>query len=657
MSKWLLGAGLAALSWSAALPAQTAQTLAEDAKAFGAREAVLAPSISPEGGRILYLTPGKGRATAAALSEIATGQSRIVVTSAGEPESLRWCNFVSSQRMVCRFTALQDREGGLIPFARLVALDLAGGNMKLLGQSSSAYDERLRQFDGRIIDWLGGSSGSVMMTREYVPEAYKMNTRIVREKSGLGVDIVDTAALRTKSIESPHDGISSYMTDGRGNVRIMEGYEASGDGSLTGRVKYWYRRPGSREWETLVEFQEDEFDPLAVDADLNAVYALKKKGGRFALYTVKLDGSLASTLVADNPRVDIDNVVRFGNGQRVIGYTYAEEKRNVVYFDQEFRALSASLRKALPNLPIVHFVDSTGDGRKLLIFAGSDRDPGRYYLFDRDKKALTELMLDRPELEGRTLGEVKSVSVRAPDGTMIPAYLTLPPGKAAKGLPAVVLPHGGPSARDEWGFDWLAQFLAARGFAVLQPNYRGSAGYGDAWLNENGFKNWRTSIGDITASARWLASQGIADPGKLAVLGWSYGGYAALQSAATEPSLYKAVVAIAPVADLALLKEEFRGYTNHKVISNFVGSGPHVAEGSPLHNARAINAPVLLVHGDRDLNVGVGHSRKMDSALRSAGKQIELLTFKGLDHQLADSNARTEMLTKIGHFLDRTIGK
>jgi dipeptidyl aminopeptidase/acylaminoacyl peptidase len=218
------------------------------------------------------------------------------------------------------------------------------------------------------------------------------------------------------------------------------------------------------------------------------------------------------------------------------------------------------------------------------------------------------------------------------------------------------MPHGGPGSRDEWRFDWLAQFLAARGYAVLQPEYRGSAGYGDAWLNKNGFRNWRTAIGDINASARWAAAQGIANPSKVAILGWSYGGYAALQSAVLEPSLYKAIVAIAPVTDLGLLKQEFNFYTNADLVRNEVGSGATVEEGSPLRHASSIKAPVLLIHGTMDANVRYEQSQKMDDALRGAGKQSELLTFKGLDHQLDDSDARTQMLTKIGELLDRTIG-
>ena len=280
----------------------------------------------------------------------------------------------------------------------------------------------------------------------------------------------------------------------------------------------------------------------------------------------------------------------------------------VVYFDPEFKALSESLsrRPARPTARRLRRFDY--DGRKLLIHAGSDRDPGRDHVFDRDKKALTPAMMDRPELDGRQLASVKAVTIPASDGASIPAYLTLPPGKTAKNLPAIVLPHGGPSARDYWGFDWLSQFLAARGYAVLQPEYRGSAGWGDAWLNENGFKNWRTSIGDITASAKWLAAQGIADPDREAILGWSYGGYAALQSAATEPTLYKAVVAIAPVTDLGMFKTDYADFVNASLVEQEIGDGPHIVEGSPLRQAGKIVAPVLLFHGDHDSNVGIAHS-------------------------------------------------
>jgi dipeptidyl aminopeptidase/acylaminoacyl peptidase len=496
---WLLASAIGVFS---AAPAGAAD-LATDAKAFGARQAVSAPELSPDGSSIIYLTPGPGRKTAVVLGDLDTGQFHTMVSSDGAPESLDWCHFASSTRAVCRFGGFVPWQGTVsngepVYFSRLVALDLDGSHAKLMGQPETAHDEWIRQTDGQIIDWLE-SNGQVLVNRLYIPETDTAGKLVYNKKKGWGLDKVDVTSLRSEVVESPREA-TSYMTDGRGHVRLMIITDTRNSGGLTGQLRYFYRTEASRDWKPLFEvsdFEKPEAQPLAIDASINSLYTLKKKNGRYSLYAIKLDGSMAETLIAENPRVDIDDVIRFGEGQKIIGYTFAEEEQKTVYFDQEFNSLAASLSKALPNIPLIDFVDSSRDGRKLLLFAGSDRDPGRYYLFDRDKKTLTPAMIARPELEGRTLAPVNAVTIPGPDGVSIPAYLTLPPGKAEKGLPAVLLPHGGPESRDRGGFSWLAQFLAARGYAVLQPQFRGSAGFGDAWLNENGFKNWRTSIGDI----------------------------------------------------------------------------------------------------------------------------------------------------------------
>lgn len=636
------------------------QSLIADAKAFGAREAVQAPDLSSDGSSVLYITPGPGSRSIAVAGNLETGKFTPFASSDGGSGTLRWCHFIAAGRAVCQFTGLDIAAvSEVIGYRRLLALNLDGSDPKQLGQSQSAYDAFLRQFDASVVDWLDGTGNKVLLQRSYVPEEFKLNTRLVRNKQGLGVDRVDSGSLRSETVEQPRDGAADYMSDGQGRVRLMSVVESSSGGRLTGQISYFYRTANSKEWKpltTVADAVNSDFEPLAIDASIDSLYALKKKDGRMALYAIRLDDYHQAKLVAENPRVDIDDVVRFGDGQKVIGYSFTEDSAKRVYFDPEFKALASSLSKALAKSPIVEFADASRDGRKLLIFAGSDTDPGRYYIFDRDKKALTPAMIGRPELEGRTLATVSTVSIPGSGGVSIPAYLTLPPGKAAKNLPAVLLPHGGPSARDVWGFDWLPQFLAARGYAVLQPQYRGSAGFGDAWLNENGFRNWRTSIGDITNSARWLASQGIADASRTAIVGWSYGGYAALQSAAIEPGLYKAVVAIAPVTDLAMLKEDYRNFTVRELVKRQIGDGPHVADGSPLRHASEIRAPVLLVHGTIDANVRIAHSRKMDAALKGAGKRSELIVFDGLDHHLEDSDARTRMLTRIGEFLDQAVG-
>jgi dipeptidyl aminopeptidase/acylaminoacyl peptidase len=191
---------------------------------------------------------------------------------------------------------------------------------------------------------------------------------------------------------------------------------------------------------------------------------------------------------------------------------------------------------------------------------------------------------------------------------------------------------------------------------VIQPNYRGSSGYGSAWYQKNGFQSWRTAIGDVNDAGRWLVSQGIAAPGKLAIVGCSYGGYAALQSAVLDPDLFKAIVAVAPVTDLERLRSEASKYTSGRIVSGFIGEGPHVREGSPAQNAECTKAPVLLFHGDLDQNVAVGESRLMKARLEAAHKTVTYEEFPGLDHQLEDSAARTKLLSESDAFLRKALG-
>jgi dipeptidyl aminopeptidase/acylaminoacyl peptidase len=340
----------------------------------------------------------------------------------------------------------------------------------------------------------------------------------------------------------------------------------------------------------------------------------------------------------------------------VVGASFALETRSAEYFEPNIKTLISSLSNALPHNAL-HVAEASADEQKMLIFASSDRDPGAYYIFDRPTKRLQTFVVARGQLEGVALATMKPVTYPAADGTPIPAYLTLPPGhEDAKGLPAIVMPHGGPSARDEWGFDWLSQFYAARGFAVLQPNYRGSSGYGDTWFQKNGFRSWPVAIGDVLDGGRWLVHEGIADPSKLAIVGWSYGGYAALQSAVVDSKVFKAVVAIAPVTDLPALKQEYFGWSNYDLVSQFVGDGRQMHEGSPVEHADKIKVPVLLFHGAFDRNVSIEQSKRMAARLTAAGARCELVTWPDLDHQLEDSAARAQMLRKSDEFLRKELG-
>jgi acetyl esterase/lipase len=650
-----------AISLCCAMRANAADhSLAADAKAFGARESIRSVEVSPSGAKLLFIASGPGAMSMLQYVDIATKQAKTAAASDGYPETLYWCGFGSDTQIVCQYGGYGRIENDIVGYSRLVAVPSNGGKPRELGQPENFYHQVLRQFDGAVLDWLPDDPGSILMARTYAAERDRAGSHIRDTREGLAIDRINLETLKSSQVESGRRDASDYMTDGRGNVRIMEVPSAVGEEQeLTGLLRYKYRLRGSKDWKPFVEYSMTNRAggyPVAVEAETDSAFVIRKLDGRDALYRMKLDGSGATSLVASNKQVDIDGVVRIGRGQRVIGYTYATEGRDIVYFDPEFDALSASLSKALPGRPSINFDGASADGSKLVVLASSDTNPGTFYLFDKMTKHLDEIAPVRPELAGRHLAEVTPVRIPAPGGVQIPGYLTLPPGSNGKNLPAIVLPHGGPSARDEWGFDWLAQFLAARGYAVIQPNYRGSAGYGDKWEGANGFKDWETAIADISASARYLTDQGIADPERLAILGWSYGGYAALQSAAVQPDLYKAAVAIAPVTDLSLLKEQAEGFTNRRIAQQFIGSGSHITAGSPVRRAGSITAPVLLVHGDLDANVDIKHSEEMLSALQGSGKKAELLRFKGLDHQLNDSNARAQMLTRIGQFLDAAIG-
>jgi len=663
-------AALATLLSVIAGTALGADTSAFDAAAaFGARPSVSSLRLSPDGQSVVYLTPTQGQGSAAYTLSLAPGaKPRLALAASGKPDRLAHCSWVAADRLTCVAYALKhDEINGMVPFSRVVAVNADGSNFRLLSNRDNFFTHGLALGGGYVVDSLPQEDGKVLMTRVYVPDD-KIGSRFGSTLRGLGVDWVDTRDLTTRHVEMPRTDAEIYLSDGRGQVRIVGLVQDTGKVmyQYNGIIEYMYRMPGSPEWHKLSEFNEMDrsgFWPEAVDPDLNVVYGYRKQDGRMAVYKVTLDADKREELVYANPEVDVDQVVRIGRHDRVVGVSYVTTARRTVYFDPQIKQLLAALAKALPGERSLRVVDSSADESRLLIFAGGDTDPGVYYIFDRKTHQLQTFLVARGSLEGVKLGSVKPVTYPAADGVAVPAYLTLPPGvESAKGLPAIVMPHGGPSARDELGFDWLAQFYAARGFAVLQPNFRGSTGYGDAWFEKNGFRSWEIAIGDVLAAGRWLVSAGIADPARLAIVGWSYGGYAALQSAVVDPTVFKAVVAIAPVTDLAALEQETAstisfGHAGHEYITNFVGSGPHIHDGSPAQHADRIKVPVLLFHGTFDRNVNIQQSQMMCSRLTAAGGKCELVTWDDLDHSLDDSGARAQMLRRSDEFLHGAFGR
>jgi dipeptidyl aminopeptidase/acylaminoacyl peptidase len=633
----------------------------ELARRFGAIESITDVSLSPDATKLAYLgRAGEDQALYVA-DLVAGGDPKPLTRISAATGYVPWCSWASNTRLVCKLQIIHDDAGTLVSFSRLFAIDADGKNIAKLTVETNSNSHGYLQDGGSVLDWdVAGKPGQILMTHGYVPDD-KIGSHMGSSDSGLGVDLVDTQTVRHTRYEQPDRDAVDFITDGHGNVRIKATQATKSSGYDSDKLNYYYRKQGSKDWHQLsrvvvTDKSDVGFSPVAVDPAKDVVYGFALNGNTRALYSIMLDGSDQRAMVLGRDDVDIDDLVTIGRDNRVVGASFATERRMVDYFDPELKKLSIALSKALPEHPGVDIVDANADESKLLMLVSSDTNPGMFYMFDKGTRRLEELLPVRNLLGNVPLAPVKPVTYKAADGTEIPAYLTLPVGSSGKGLPAIVMPHGGPDARDFWGFDWLAQFYAARGYAVLQPNFRGSTGYGNAWYQQNGFKSWRVAIGDVNDAGRWLVSSGIAKPSQLGIVGWSYGGYAALQSQVLDPDLFKAVVAIAPVTDLERLRQESKDFTNYSIVDAGIGHGPYVKEGSPAQNADHFKAPVLMFHGNLDLNVGVGESRLMEDKLKGAGKAVTYVEFKGLDHQLLSPTARTQLLSQSDAFLRKAFG-
>jgi len=339
-------------------------------------------------------------------------------------------------------------------------------------------------------------------------------------------------------------------------------------------------------------------------------------------------------LVESDPmnRVDFGNAIFADATDELVGTAYEDERVRLYFRDKGWEADYKLLQGKFPGKDLT-LDSSTADDRIVLITAKSDTDPGERYIFDRNTKKLALQYKVRERIPREHMASVKAVRYPSSDGLEIPAFLTLPRGVAAKNLPAIVLPHGGPWARDSWGFSNLAQFMANRGYAVLQPNFRGSTGYGKKFLNA-GNKQWGDKMqDDVTWGVKYLVAQGIADAKRTGIMGGSYGGYATLAGVAFTPDLYGAAVAIVAPSNLITLLDSIPPYWEAgRIIFHERMGNPKTAEGktqlmrqSPLNSAQKIKTPLLVVQGANDPRVKKAESEQIVIALRDRGFPVEYI--------------------------------
>lgn len=360
---------------------------------------------------------------------------------------------------------------------------------------------------------------------------------------------------------------------------------------------------------------------------------------------------------------DYDAPIHAPDGSRLIGgYSLVDDERRYAFFDAKIQASWKAVTKAFPG-DQVSLESWSDDGRKVVVQVDSPTLGPAYALVDLDAKSARWLGDIYRDLTPAGVSEMKPIKYKAADGLEITGYLTLPRGKDPKNLPLVVLPHGGPAVRDSLGFDWWSQALASRGYAVLQPNFRGSDGFGHDFL-EKGYGQWGKAMQtDLSDGVRHLAKAGTIDPKRVCIVGASYGGYAALAGATLDRGVYRCAVSVAGPSDLRrMLVDGSRRFVSSDNASvrywlRFMGADgvkdPDLAVISPAKMADKVEIPVMLIHGKDDTIVPYVQSTLMADAMKKAGKPVELVTLAGEDHNLSRGATRLQMLTSMVEFLEK----
>lgn len=449
--------------------------------------------------------------------------------------------------------------------------------------------------------------------------------------------------------------------DSKGNLRAVTMMDSAFWKDVT-TLSNWYRASPTAEWQKLSESKvtDDIWTPVAVPDEDNRLIIRSSEGrDTEAIFSYDTKLKQIHEMMAGHPTLDIGAVT--GMRDALFRSVVTEGMiPQTEWFDKDWARLQDAVDAALPD----HVNLLTGDpARSLLIQSYSDIDPGRWYLLDIPTMKLRPIGRVRDAIDPAQMRHTKVVSYAAPDGLQIPAYLTLPASSGAPG-PAVIMIHGGPTYRDEWGWNNDVQFLASRGYVVMQPQFRGSTGFGRKFLAAGEGQWGRAMQDDVTAAVQWLVKQGIADPKRVCIFGASYGGYAALWGLAKDPDLYQCGISFAGVTDIEAMLTDSSDTNADKVarqwqrakVGDVKTDKTRFDAVSPVKQAARIKAPVLLMHGWEDQRVPLSHAKNMKRALEENHKTFEYVPFEEAGHGLPLVKDRTLYYQKIEAFLAKYIG-
>lgn len=454
---------------------------------------------------------------------------------------------------------------------------------------------------------------------------------------------------------SAEENVRNWMLDQKQNVRIAIYFDRN-SGIWTIR----HKAVGAKKWQDLwsyKNFSEEKVNPIGFGHNPDLLYITAYKDDKEALFEVDLkDPALPRKLLLSNPDYDIQgNLVYSPVNGEVIGVDN-HESGGTHFFDPELQKIKLKIDKALADNKN-YIYSFSKDLSKFLVFSSNSQDSGTYFIGQKSPIKLNAVAYRYKKLAPELMSKTQRIEYKARDGLTIEAYLTLPQNGTQKNLPTLMFPHGGPIARDNDSFDYWTQFFANKGYAVLQMNFRGSAGQGFAFRNA-GLKNWGKEMqDDIEDGAKKLIADGIADPKSIGIVGASYGGYAALMGIVKTPDFYRCSISINGVSNVYDLVKDNRDFTSgYNAADEQIGNdNSNLKAISPVNHAEKIKVPVLLVHGTDDRQVEIKHSYEMRDALQKAGKDVTFLELPNEDHYLTNEKNRIDTFKAMDAFLDKCL--
>ncbi len=622
------------------------------------------PQLSPDGTHIAFVAH-QGWSGAIGVLNLATKKMSLI--EAAKKESVGWLTWASNERIVFRVQLQTDTgtSSGLYDLGGLYAVGRDGSNPKELVPSIT------RQIRGGRDGGKGLNGSLIPRFLHPLPQdpdhvLVSFNRMVPRDRNGvsvrlkrgdsLGVYLVNVHTGSRDLVEPVFAHVQGWGTDNAGKVRL--GYSVEDD-----RTEFFHRGVGSKEWTKIYTWQitDPDFDVLGFDAIAGKLYVASNQGrDTTALYSFDADTRELGAPILASDDFDLDNAsLRFDPvSNQLLGVEYEAEKTVFHAVNDAAAQTQKRLQQALPDLQ-PSIVSQSLDGRIALVEASSDRRPSVYFLYERDAKKLSMIGSSRSWLKTSDLSPMKPISFAARDGFKVRGYLTLPAGNAGSKPPLVVLPHGGPWVRDYWGFDPEVQFLANRGYAVLQVNFRGSAGFGRKFL-EAGYQEWGAAMqDDVTDAVKWVIAEGSVDADRVGIYGASYGGFAAMAGLCFTPELYRCGVNVCGVTDMRTFMQNIPDEKKllRANMERLVGDPKEDSEllkrRSPQHNVERIAVPVLLAYGQEDTVVEIKQGDRFHRELKRNGKEVKYLVFPDEGHGFFRRENQLKFYGELEQFLDR----